>query len=218
MLGGSASRPAAPFRAGRAPEAAAVRCGRPRPGDRTWKPSSSPPPAARSDGPTRARSSTSAPTTSARPSCRRCSTKVPAARPQRGRGRHLGLRAARRRGRLQRRRGSPRCSPALDGAPGRHRQPLLLVVAADHPHGRARDQGRRGRRVRRRRRRDGEPLPVGHVRRRARHAQRAVRRRRGAHRGAQPRAARRRGRRSPVSPTSTSRWARPPRTSPSTRR
>ena len=41
---------------------------------------------------------------------------------------------------------------------GRHRQPLLLVVAADDPHGRARDQGRRGRRVRRRRRRDREPL------------------------------------------------------------
>ena len=41
---------------------------------------------------------------------------------------------------------------------GRHGQPLLLVVAADDPHGRARDQGRRRRRVRRRRCRDREPL------------------------------------------------------------
>ena len=32
--------------------------------------------------------------------------------------------------------------------PRRHRQPLLLVVAADDPHGRPRHQGRRGRRVR----------------------------------------------------------------------
>ncbi len=70
------------------------------------------------------------------------------------------------------------------GRAGRHRQPLLLVVAADHPHGRARDQGRRGRRVRRRWRRDGEPLPLRHVRRRAGHPQREVRRRRGAHREA----------------------------------
>ena len=42
--------------------------------------------------------------------------------------------------------------------PRRDRQPLLLVVAADHPHGGARDQGRRGRRVRRRRCRDRQPL------------------------------------------------------------
>ena len=48
----------------------------------------------------------------------------------------------------------------LAGMPGarRDRQPLLLVVAADDPHGGARDQGRRGRCVRRRRRRDREPL------------------------------------------------------------
>ena len=32
-------------------------------------------------------------------------------------------------------------------AAGRHRQSLLLVVVADDPHGCARDQGRRGRRV-----------------------------------------------------------------------
>ena len=48
---------------------------------------------------------------------------------------------------------------------GCHRQPLLLVVAADDPHGRARDQGGRGRRVHLRRRRDRQPLPV----RRGRH-------------------------------------------------
>ena len=58
---------------------------------------------------------------------------------------------------------------------GRHRQPLLLVVVADDPHGRARDQGRRGRRLRRRRRRDREPV---HERRgRRRPAQPEVRRR-----------------------------------------
>ena len=92
-----------------------------------------------------------------RRSCRRCSSKVPALDPGRGRGRHLGLRAARRRGRLQPR---PRHRAARRARrrAGRHRQPLLLVVAADHPHGRARDQGRRGRRVRRRRRRDREPV------------------------------------------------------------
>ena len=52
--------------------------------------------------------------------------------------------------------------------PRRHRQPLLLVVAADDPHGRPRHQGRRGRRVHRRRRRDREPLR----RRRRRHRRR----------------------------------------------
>ena len=61
------------------------------------------------------------------------------------------------------------------GAAGRHarrprrdRQPLLLVVAADHPHGRPRHQGRRGRRVHRRRRRDREPLHERRGRHRAR--------------------------------------------------
>ena len=81
---------------------------------------------------------------------------------------------------------------------GRHRQPLLLVVAADDPHGRARDQGRRGRRVHRRRRRDREPLPV----RRGRHrsAQREVRR------GARPHQGARRGR-----PAAVDAADRPPR-------
>ena len=55
--------------------------------------------------------------------------------------------------------------------PRRHRQPLLLVVAADDPHGRPRHQGRRGRRLHRRRRRDREPLHERHVRRPARHHQ-----------------------------------------------
>ena len=66
--------------------------------------------------------------------------------------------------------------------PRRHGQPLLLVVAADHPHGGPRHQGRRGRLLRRRWRRDRQPL---HVRRsRHRPPQRAVRRRRSAHRRA----------------------------------
>ena len=103
------------------------------------------------------------------------------ARPADRRGRHLGLRPARRRGRLQRR---PRRGPARRPArrPRRHRQPLLLVVAADDPHGRPRHQGRRGRRVRGRRRRDGEPLPARRLRHRP--AQPALRRRRGPHRRA----------------------------------
>ena len=63
--------------------------------------------------------------------------------------------------------------------PGRDRQPLLLVVAADHPHGRPRDPGRRGRRVHRRGRRDREPLPAR--RRRHRPPQPALRRGRGPH-------------------------------------
>ncbi len=105
--------------------------------------------------------------------------KTPAARPAAGRGRHPRLRPARRRGGLQRRprRGAARWSARR---PRRHRQPLLLVVAADDPHGRPRHQGRRGRRLRGRRRRDREPLHARRVRHRA--AQRPLRRRRGAHR------------------------------------
>ncbi len=49
---------------------------------------------------------------------------------------------------------------------GRDRQPLLLVVVADDPHGRARDQGRRGRRLHLRWRGDGEPFHERHGRRR----------------------------------------------------
>ena len=98
----------------------------------------------------------------------------------------------------------------------RHGQPLLLVLAADDPHGGPRHPGRRGRRLRRRRRRDGEPLHarrVGH-----RPAQPGVRRGRGAHQG--PRARRHRAvdPARPACPTSTSPWARRPRTWPSTRR
>ena len=93
----------------------------------------------------------------------------------------------------------------------RDRQPLLLVVAADDPHGRARDQGRRGRRVRLRRRRDRQPLPV----RRGRHRSARTTKFGEAHARTKARDRGRpaaRGRRPPVSPTSTSRWARPPRT------
>ena len=130
-------------------------------------------------------------------------------RPADRRGRDPGLRPARRRGGVQHRpRGGPARRPAR--RPRGHRQPVLLLVAADHPHGRPRHQGRRGRRLRRRRRRDRQPL---HERRgRHRPAQRAVRRRRGRHRRAHP------GRQqldpaAPASPTSTSPWARRPRTS-----
>ncbi len=99
--------------------------------------------------------------------------------------------------------------------PRRHRQPLLLVVAADHPHGRARHQGGRGRRLHRRRRRErvsrlraGSSDTAPRTRLRRRRAQRTSpgRRRPG-----------RRGRRRRACPTSTSPWGRPPRTWPSSR-
>ena len=104
--------------------------------------------------------------------------KVPVARPARHRRPDHGLRAARRRGGLQHRpRGRRRARLRL---PARHHgQPVLLVVAADHPDGVPRDQGRRGQRVHLRGRRDGFALPEGHLRRLARLAQPAVRRRRG---------------------------------------
>ena len=94
--------------------------------------------------------------------------------------------------------------------------PLLLLVGADHPDGLPRDQGRRGRRVHLRRRRDGLPLRQGHLRPPPRHPQPGVRGRQGPHRrvraGRHGLARPARGR--PRSRTSTSRWARPPRTSP----
>ena len=118
----------------------------------------------------------------------------------------------------------------LDGLPGATDHPLLLVVAADHPDGVPRDQGRRGRRLRLGRRRDGVPVRPGQLRRppvrrpqalvgggwenphfadaRARTASFAAGR---AARLARPA----RGRRG--CPTSTSPWARPPRTSPRSR-
>ena len=100
---------------------------------------------------------------------------------------------------------------------GLHRHPLLLLLAADHPHGAARHQGRRGRRLHLRRRRDGLPLRQGQLRRPAGHPQPALRRRRGPHRG--PRRARRARAgttraRTAWSRTRTSRWGRPPRTWP----
>ena len=69
--------------------------------------------------------------------------KVPAARPARPRRPDDGLRPARRRVRLQHR--AHRRGAARLRLPARHDgQPLLLVVAADHPDGVPRDQGRRG--------------------------------------------------------------------------
>ena len=120
-----------------------------------------------------------------------------------------GVRAARRRGRFQHR-------PCGRGArrprrrPGCHGQPLLLVEPADDPHGRPCDQGRRGRLLHRRRRRSRQPLRQRRVRHRTQPDLQGAGR---AHGGALPRAARQRGRRRRVCPTSTSRWARRPRTS-----
>ena len=93
--------------------------------------------------------------------------------------------------------------------PRRHRQPLLLVVAADHPHGRPRHQGRRGRRLRRRRRRDRQPLHAAASPTAARTTRCSP-----TPRPAPPSAptAPTRGSRSTACPTSTSPWARPPRT------
>ena len=56
----------------------------------------------------------------------------------------------------------------LDHLPGATDHPLLLVVAADHPDGDARHQGRRGRRVHLRRRRDRVPVRQGQQRHPAR--------------------------------------------------
>ena len=81
-----------------------------------------------------------------------------------GRGPHHGVRPARRRGRLQHRtrRRDPRRPPR--GRPGRHRQPVLLVEPADHPHGCSRDQGGRGRLLHLGRRRGRQPLRLGRLR------------------------------------------------------
>ena len=57
----------------------------------------------------------------------------------------LGMRPARRRGRVQR--GPGGRHPGRGGRARGDGQPLLLLVAADHPHGGTRHQGRRGRRV-----------------------------------------------------------------------
>ena len=146
--------------------------------------------------------------------------KVPAARPARHRRPDARLRPARRRAGLQPGPGRRRAA-GLGPPAGHHRHPLLLLVAADHPDGAARDQGGRGRRVHLGRCRDGLPLRQGQLRRPARtprtrcsprprpappSARRARRRRAGTTRA-----------RTACCPTSTSRWARPPRTSPRSR-
>ena len=69
--------------------------------------------------------------------------KVPEVQARR-RGPDHGLRPAGRRGRVQHRPHGGRSGRARR-RPGRDGQPLLLVVAADDPHGRPCDQGRRGR-------------------------------------------------------------------------
>ena len=109
--------------------------------------------------------------------------KVPQLDPQQRRGRHPGLRPARRRGRVQHRPGGGHSGRTAQRA-RRDREPLLLVVAAGHPHGRPRHPGRRRRRLRGRRGGDGQPLPLR--RRRHRAPQPPVRRRRGPHRGPHP--------------------------------
>ena len=146
---------------------------------------------------------------------RRCSTKVPAARPQPGRGPDPGLRPARRRGGLQHRPASPRILAGMPDVPGvtvnRYCSSSLQTIRmAAH----AIKAG------------EGDVFVAAGVetvsrfmQRRGRHrpAQRRVRRRRGPHRRAHRRRPGRRGPRRRACPTSTSPWARPPRTSPSTR-
>ena len=72
------------------------------------------------------------------------------------------LRPARRRAGVQHGPGGGRAGRPARRA-RRHRHPLLLVVAADHPDGGPRHPGRRGRRVCRRRGRGGEPLRQGQL-------------------------------------------------------
>ena len=112
---------------------------------------------------------------------------------------------------------SPSCS-GCDNAARHHGDPVLLLLAADHPDGLPRHQGRRGRRVRLRRRGVRQPFR----RRQQRHAGRTRRTtsstdaaaRSGAlGAGGVPGLARPAGR-TPRSRTSTSPWARPRRTSP----
>ena len=108
----------------------------------------------------------------------------------------------------------------MDHLPGTHGHPLLLLLAADHPHGAARHQGRRGRRLHLGRRRDGVPLRQGQQRPPAGHAEPALRRGRGpsAAKAAESGADRGPTRaRTASSPTPTSPWARPPRTWPGSR-
>ena len=100
-----------------------------------------------------------------------------AARPARHRRPDAGLRAARRRAGLQHGpRGRASCSATTRARHDGH--PVLLVVAADHPDGVPRDQGRRGRRLHLGRRRVRLPVRQRQQRRPAGHAEPGLRRRR----------------------------------------
>ena len=91
--------------------------------------------------------------------------------------------------------GQGRRHPARLRPPARrHAHPVLRLVAADHPDGLPRDQGRRGRRLRLRRGRDGVPLRPWQLRTGAAEAQ-AMRRRRGRTRSPTRRARTKRSRR-----------------------
>ena len=132
--------------------------------------------------------------------------KVPELDRQDGRRPHARLRAPRRRAGLQHGAGSSRSSPGCARCPGCTVTRYCSSLAADDAHGRARGQGRRGRRVHRRRRRGRQPV---HGRRQlgphAEHAEPEVRRRRTSARVARAgRRPGRRGRRPRVCPTSTS--------------
>ena len=182
------------------------------------KPSSSPPPARPIGRAVKGSLIDSGPDDLAAQIVRAALDKVPELDPRDDRRPDARLRPARRRAGLQhgpRGRGAARLR-----LPARHDgQPVLLVVAADHPDGVPRDQGRRGRRVHLGRRRDASPgspraAPTAGRTPTTRSSPTAE----AAHRDGPPS---RRGRagttraRTACSPTSTSRWARPPRTWPS---
>ena len=101
------------------------------------------------------------------------------ARPARHRRPDARLRPARRRAGLQH--GARRGDAARHGPPAGHdHHPLLLLLAADHPHGHARHQGRRGRCLHLGGRGDGVPVREGQQRLAARHEEPRLRRRGGA--------------------------------------
>ena len=110
------------------------------------------------------------------------------------------------------------CWPGYDHLPGRHGQPVLRLVGADHPDGLPRDQGRRGRRLHLAPASSASratttspapaaPRPTGRTRGSPTPRPAA----RGPPRTTRPGPTRAR---TASCPTSTSRWARPPRTSP----
>ena len=142
--------------------------------------------------------------------------KLPGARPRDDRRPLLGLRRPQRRPRVEpgpRHRGARRHGPPA----GRDREPVLRQLDPDHADGLPRDQGRRGRHLPRRRRR--VRLAVHQLRRGRRQRRRGPeppvrgcrgpQRRDGPHQRDVDRPARGRA----CCPTSTSRWARRPRTS-----